>query len=70
MDMFEGPDRNKNIMIIVGAIVLAMLIFFYATRLSGILGSSTEATPVGGPVFLDPFHETATANIVPVFQEI
>ena len=36
MDMFKGPDRNKNIMIIVGAIVLAMLIFFYATRLSGI----------------------------------
>ena len=36
MDMFEGPNRNKNIMIIVGAVVLAMIIYFYATRLSGI----------------------------------
>ena len=36
MDMFKGPDRNNNIMIIVGAIVLAMLILFFATRLFGI----------------------------------
>jgi hypothetical protein len=36
MAMFEGPDRNRNIMIIV-AVVIAVCIFLYTTdRLPGI----------------------------------
>jgi len=37
MAMFEGPDRNKNIMITVAVVVVALIIFLYATnRLPGI----------------------------------
>ena len=34
--MFEGPDRSRNIMITVAAVVIAVIIFLYATnRLPG-----------------------------------
>jgi hypothetical protein len=37
MDMFEGPDRNKNIMITVAVVLVALVIFLYATnRLPGL----------------------------------
>jgi hypothetical protein len=37
MAMFAGPDRNKNIMITVAVVVVALIIFLYATnRLPGI----------------------------------
>jgi hypothetical protein len=37
MAIFEGPDRNRNIMITVAVVIIALIIFLYATnRLSGI----------------------------------
>jgi len=36
--MFEGPDRNRNIIIAVAAVVVAVIIFLYAGGyLSGII---------------------------------
>jgi hypothetical protein len=31
--MFEGPNRNRDIMIVVGAVVIVVLIVLYATNL-------------------------------------
>jgi hypothetical protein len=37
MAMFEGPDRNRNIIIAVVVVVLAVIIFLYTSgRLPGI----------------------------------
>jgi hypothetical protein len=37
MHIFEGPDRNKNIIITVAVVAVALIIFLYATnRLPGI----------------------------------
>ena len=37
MAMFEGPDRNRNIMITVAVVVIAVIILLYTTnRLPGI----------------------------------
>jgi hypothetical protein len=37
MAMFEGPDRNRNIMITAAVVVIAVIIFLYITdRLPGI----------------------------------
>jgi hypothetical protein len=37
MAIFEGPDRNKNIIITVVVVIIVVLIFLYATgRLPGI----------------------------------
>jgi hypothetical protein len=37
MAMFEGPDRNRNIAIIVAVVIIAVIIFLYMTgRLPGI----------------------------------
>ncbi len=37
MAIFEGPDRNRNIMIIAAAVVIAVFIFLYTTgRVPGI----------------------------------
>ena len=51
MAMFEGPDRNRNIMItvaVVVVVVIAVIIFLYATnQLPGMLGSAS--TPLIGP---------------------
>jgi hypothetical protein len=33
MAIFEGPDRNRNIMIIVAAAVIAVFAFLYTTGL-------------------------------------
>ena len=30
MAIFEGPDRNRNIMIAVAVVVIAVIIYFYA----------------------------------------
>jgi hypothetical protein len=38
MDMFQGVDRNRNIMIAVAVVVIAVIIFLYAGGyLSGII---------------------------------
>ena len=38
MALFEGPDRNRNIMIAVAAVVLIVIIYLYATdRFAGII---------------------------------
>ena len=45
MAMFEGPDRNKNIMIVLGLAVVVLLVFLFATnRLPGTGGTTTPAT--------------------------
>ena len=45
MAMFEGPDRTRNIMIIIGLAVVVLLVFLYATnRLPGTGGTTTPAT--------------------------
>jgi hypothetical protein len=31
--MFEGPNRNRDIMVAVGAVVIVVLIVLYATNL-------------------------------------
>ena len=31
--MFEGPNRNRDTMIVVGAVVIVVLIVLYATNL-------------------------------------
>ena len=36
--MFEGPDRNRNIIIVVAVVVVAVIIFLYSGgHLSGII---------------------------------
>jgi hypothetical protein len=38
MALFEGPDKNRNIMITVALVVILVVIYLYATdRLSGIV---------------------------------
>ena len=46
--MFEGPHRNRNIMIIVAVVVIAAVIVLYLTdRLPGIAGAPSPSCRVG-----------------------
>ena len=51
MDMFAGPDRNKNIMIAVAMVAVAVIAILYAAgRLPGIPEETEGAASVGGLV--------------------
>ena len=51
MDMFAGPDRNKNIMIAVAMVAVAVIAILYvAGRLPRISEETEGAASVGGLV--------------------